>query len=170
MRMIPYRTFSIETHLTPPEALARLQTAIEPVRWFRWSRPQRLFEGVLDGYRFEMHRIIRYRNSFLPRICGTIQESGNGARITGTMRLHVGTLAFMILWLGFVGLVCILSVIQSIAHGRIESMMLIPLGMLAFGIALPPAGFIPEAHKALRLLTELVDGSDAELQCWHWEP
>jgi hypothetical protein len=80
MWLIPYRTFSIETHLTPSEALTRLEAAVEPVRRFRWSRPERAFEGVLDGYLFDLRRVIRYRNSYLPCIRGTIQESGTGAR------------------------------------------------------------------------------------------
>jgi hypothetical protein len=168
MWLIPYRTFSIETHLTPSEALTRLEAAVEPVRRFRWSRPERAFEGVLDGYLFDLRRVIRYRNSYLPCIRGTIQESGTGARVTGTMRPHGLALAFMIFWLGFVGLFCILGVIEAL-HGRFQT-LLVGFGFLAVGIGFPLACFLPEAHKALRLLTEIVEGSDTELQCWRREP
>jgi hypothetical protein len=54
-------------------------------------------------------------------------------------------------------------------HGRFQT-LLVGFGFLAVGIGFPLACFLPEAHKALRLLTEIVEGSDTELQCWRREP
>jgi hypothetical protein len=164
MRLIPYRTFSIETPLTRLEALTRLQGAIEPARWVRgssWSH--RPFEGVLNGYLFEIRRIIHYLNPCLPRIRGTIQQSGTGARVTGIMRLNgLARVAFWILGLGPALSGCVCTIIIDGIDGSIEA--LISFGIMA-GLCLlfPLACFFLEADKALNLLADIVDGSDIEL-------
>jgi hypothetical protein len=62
------------------------------------------------------------------------------------MFLHPIVVMFMIFWLG---------TIASVAFSH-PALSPIPWGMLAFGIALPMGGFIPEAIKAKRLIVEAI--------------
>jgi hypothetical protein len=107
------------------------------------------FIGKAEGSNFNLHRDIRYRNSFLPRIRGHIDVDAEGTRIDVTMHLHPFAFVFMLFWLGGVGL----AGIAMLSHGR-PPQSLIPLGMFAFGVALTLGGFFPEAFKARRLLEQ----------------
>jgi hypothetical protein len=156
--LLPYRRFAIETALPPAEVQARLRAAVEPRKSLRWpSGDHKAFEGEVRASGFELERIIDYRNSFLPRVRGTITPSTRGTRLAGTMRLHDVVAAFMIVWLTAVGGACLVFVPRA---GSLEPAALIPLGMLVVGLVLPVAAFIPEARKARRLLAELVEGED----------
>src|SRR5690242_14915733 len=104
MSLLPYRAFTIETPLAPAVVQARLQGAVEGRQWLRLSRTHRPFEGVVEGPRFEVRRIIHYRNSFLPHVRGAIEPAAAGARLVGTMRLHSAVAAFMVVWFAGVGL------------------------------------------------------------------
>jgi hypothetical protein len=42
----------------------------------------------VTGFTFDIQRIIGYRNSFLPRIGGTIAADGRGSAISIAMKLH----------------------------------------------------------------------------------
>jgi hypothetical protein len=161
VRLLPYRRFAIETALPPAEVQARLRDAVEPRKSLRWpSGDHKAFEGEVRASGFELERIIDYRNSFLPRVRGTITPSTRGTRLAGTMRLHDVVAAFMIIWLTAVGGACLLFVPHAASAGSLEPAALIPLGMLVVGLVLPVAAFIPEARKARRLLAELVEGED----------
>jgi hypothetical protein len=80
MWLLPYRSFTIESPLEPSAARARLNDAIQPTRWFRSSPATAPFEGVLDGTRFQLQRVIRYRNSFLPVVKGVLQPAPTSPR------------------------------------------------------------------------------------------
>jgi hypothetical protein len=103
------------------------------------------FLGVVQDESFKIRRDIRYRNSFLPILRGRLTAHGLGTRVSVTMALHPLVAIFMGVWLGMVGF-GIFRVPSS--HS------LIPVGMFLFGVALPLAGFIPEAVKAKRLLSD----------------
>jgi hypothetical protein len=163
MRLLPHQTFTIETKLAPKEVESRLSRAVEQRRW-RHPSGHGPFEGAFDGSRFEMRRIIHYRNSFLPQVRGVIEPAGEGTRLVGTMRLHGAVIAFMTLWFGGV-LFASSVVLQPLFAGRkFDSAGFIPLGMLVFGVALVLVGFIPESRKALGELARVVDASRADFR------
>ncbi len=82
MLVLPYERLTIETALPIEEAQRRLADAIEPKRAIRWawSASAKPFQGTIAGDRFEMSRVIRYRNSFLPQISGQISFRATRAR------------------------------------------------------------------------------------------
>ena len=163
-RLLPYRTFTIESPLELTVAEARLRNAIQPTRWYVSSPRTAPFEGVLDASRFDLQRVIQGRNSFLPVVRGEVESTPAGVRLVGTMRLHAVVIAFMTVWFGGVLVGCI-AALKSIASGEgFKASQLAPLGFLAFGIALVLGGFLPETHKALRELASIVDATRAELR------
>lgn len=164
MLLLPYRTFSIESPLTPSVAEDRLRNAIQATRWFPSSPRSTPFEGVLNGERFKVQRAISYRNSFLPCVQGALQPTEGGVRLVGTMRLHAAVIAFITIWFAGIGIASA-SAISSIMSGKgFHAEQLFPLGMLAFGIALVLGGFIPETRKALRELASIVEATKTELR------
>jgi hypothetical protein len=82
MKIIPHRRFTIDTRLTPLEVQARLRDAVEAPT-FRLTKPERPFTGRVDGASFDVMRSIQGRNSFRPRVRGTIEAAGRGAPLIG---------------------------------------------------------------------------------------
>jgi hypothetical protein len=152
---MPFYRFEIEVNAQPPAVVERLRVIVRGKLSFREAIRQSFpfnraegapFIGLVQDDSFKMQRNIRYRNSFLPMIRGKISSYGVGTRVSVTMFLHPVVVVFMIFWLGMLG-----SVAASL-----PTLSPIPWGMLAFGVVLPVGGFIPEAIKAKRLITEAV--------------
>ena len=152
---MPFYRFEIEVNAPPPVVVERLRAVVRGKLSFRESLRQAFpfnkaegapFIGSVLDDSFKMKRNIRYRNSFLPMIRGRISSYGVSTRVSVTMFLHPAVAIFMIFWLGMLGSVAV----------SLPTASPIPWGMLAFGIALPVGGFIPEAIKAKRLIVEAV--------------
>jgi hypothetical protein len=152
---MPFYRFEIEVNAPPPVVVERLRTIVRAKLSFRESLRQSFpfnraegapFIGSVQDDSFKMKRNIRYRNSFLPMIRGTISSYGVGTRVSMTMFLHPAVAIFMIFWLSMVGSV-------AVSHPTVSP---IPWGMLAFGLAISVGGFIPEAIKAKRLILEAI--------------
>lgn len=73
--LIPYTKFTLKTYLSAYETEQRLAAHVEP-RKMRWglSRNHKFFSGTLENGKFNLNRIIHYRNSFLPIIVGQIHD------------------------------------------------------------------------------------------------
>jgi hypothetical protein len=157
MGVLPYERLTIETTLAVEEAQRRLAEAVEPRQYVRWpfqprSKP---FEGSITGERFEISRVIGYRNSFLPRISGQIRQGSIGASIDVTLALHPVVMIFMIVWLLGVGAAGLVFASVAFSAGSFELFGLIPVGMFVFGVLLCTLGFNFEASKAKSLLKQL---------------
>lgn len=115
------------------------------------ARPQDLppFIGKLEGNTFNLQRDITYRNSFLPRIQGSIAPAAVGTTVVVSMSLHPLVILFMVLWLAGVGRVA-LGLLSSDGFGQ----ALPSVAMFVLGVAVPLGGFYAEAEKARRILTE----------------
>src|SRR5206468_11203995 len=96
--------FTIQSPLASADVLTRLANATEKSRWIHWSHQHRLFQGVINGNRFDVRRIIHERNSSLPRIIGEIVPGAGGTSIVGSMLLAGWVRPFLLSWTGFVGL------------------------------------------------------------------
>jgi hypothetical protein len=157
MLILPYERLTIETTLSIEEARRRLADAIEPKRLMRWgwSTSAKPFEGAITGDRFEMSRIIRYRNSFLPQISGQIRQGYQGAAIDLTLQMHPLVLIFMAVWLAAVGGAALLFLSTALGSGSFQAFGLIPIGMFVFGVLLCTLSFNFEASKAKALLNQL---------------
>jgi hypothetical protein len=152
---MPFYRFEIDVTAPPPVVVERLRAIVRGKLSFGESFRQSFsfnrtysapFIGSVQDDSFKLRRNIRYRNSFLPMIRGTITSYGVGTRVSVTMFLQPVVAIFMIFWLGMVAS-------AAVSHPNASP---IPWGMLAFGIALSIGGFIPEAIKAKRLILEAI--------------
>jgi hypothetical protein len=162
----PFQRLSLETPLPLADAVERLEENVEPRRVWRFSPPQRDFQGVVSAAAFKISRITQYRNSFLPIIAGTIQPRvEGGTRVAITMRMRWSVIAFVITWEGI--LVAILTVILLGLHwggGAItkpqaghQGLSALIIGMVIFGYGLSALSFNIEARRARQILSAILD-------------
>ena len=100
--LIPYTRLTIKTYLQAYEAEQQLAAHVEP-RKLRWglSRNHKFFTGTVENGKFNLNRIIHYRNNFLPIIIGQIHDDLDTSRIEITMRLSYFIIGFMALFIPF---------------------------------------------------------------------
>ncbi len=134
MKYLPAEDITFQSKLKATALLQRLEDSIEPERAFRFGLFQRRetkpYQGKVLGHTFNISRIISYRNSFLPRISGSIEATFSGSLIRVKMRLHVAVIVFMCIWGGIVGSVGFLFLSQAFGNTDFDPMTLMPLGML----------------------------------------
>jgi hypothetical protein len=106
MRLIPHERFTISSSHSVDTLRQRLRDNVEPTKRFRFrfilSRASKAFEGEVGESSFKIHRIIGYRNSFLPQIEGRFERVLNRTDIHVTFRLHPLVIGFLALWSGIV--------------------------------------------------------------------
>ncbi len=147
MSLLPYRSLSIHTELTPAEVTARLSEDVtQQRRLFTMQTPAAPYRGVVSADRFELVRQITYRNSFLPVVRGEITSTPNGSRVDVHMRLMHIVFAFMAVWFGGVVVGCI-TVLPALLTG-FELAMLAPYVMLVLGTLFVSSFFGLEAQRA----------------------
>lgn len=104
MKYLPAEDITFQSKLKATALLQRLEDSIEPERAFRFGLFQRRetkpYQGKVVGNSFNISRIISYRNSFLPRISGSIETTFSGSLIRVKMRPHVAVIVFMCIWGG----------------------------------------------------------------------
>ncbi len=157
MHLLPYDTLTLQTTDSLAILLERLTAHIEVQKNFRWSfsRNHKPYAGTLSETGFEIHRIIHYRNSFLPMIRGRFEPSPEGTIVHITMRLHPFVIAFLIFWylawysfsipIGLAGAIPTIFAFQFLG---------LPIAILiVFWIA-----FWTEAHRSRRELTQIILG------------
>ncbi|NCP64797.1 MAG: hypothetical protein GW763_17870 [Paraglaciecola sp.] len=155
MKLIPYEKFQIDTGLSSAELVQRISSITGENKFFNFS-PSHEFSGQVTENEFEIVKNISYRNSFLPIIEGKIEPKSTGALVTISMRLHLLVMCFMSVWFSGVGIGCLL--VMSKMH-EFSWPMLIPFGMLFFGVVLVSGGFWFEASKQKRRLIELLSNN-----------
>ena len=141
MILIPYERITIKTALCADEVLQRLEANVAPERLFSmWRKKTKIYQGKIDGFHFEVTRIIEYRSS-PPLIKGVIKSETSGSSILITMYPDALAIAMMSLVLVGAGLVFLFSLINflfsAIATGALNSPLLdilsISAGTLVFG-------------------------------------
>ena len=171
-QILPYEKYVLESSLPPAEIGKRISDVIEPKKtaFFAplYRKSARPYEGQYVGDRFEISRIIDYRNSFLPDISGHIISFGNQTRIAINMQLSPFVLVFMAGWLGIVGLVCLsmltYAVVQSeeVSQREFTPLSLMPFGMFIFGCLLAVIPFKIESKKSKQFLASLFEGQEVK--------
>ena len=153
MAFVPYEHFTIDTSLPFDEAVDRIAQRVEPKRFFRnpFSREHKEFEGSVTPQDFKISRIIHYRNSFLPIINGQFVKTPLGTRLIVRMTLHPFVIAFLILWLGLLGLTSVMALLKS--EGKAAAPFM--LAMLALAYLLTTGVFKWEARKARNRFMQL---------------
>jgi len=167
--LLPIDKFKLHTKLTAGEVEARLTDNIEQARISRlFSNYQttKPYQGQITGNRFEITRIIGYRNSFLPIIKGEITTYLGKSELNIIMRPVKAVLIFMCFWLGIVGVICLGLLIAAIVqfkqilqHGFYPG-ALVPFFMFAFGLALVTFGYRVEAQEAKAFLKTLLEATE----------
>ena len=93
MAFIPYENINYETELKYQEIVKIINSIIEPKKVIRILS---IFNENLKPYEGEIiNRIIKYRNSFIPIIYGTINDDSNLTIINIKMKLHIFVKIFM---------------------------------------------------------------------------
>lgn len=160
--LIPYQKFVFESPLNQEEARQRLEAEVAQLRsgWQWIERRTEKFEGAVSAEGFQIHRIIHYRNSFLPIILGRFSPGVPGVRIEVTLKLHIFVVIFSLVWLGFVGPLAGEAVMQIMTTGSVEVGGAIPCLMLIFFFLMLIIGFEIEAYKAKKLLSRIFEVGD----------
>jgi len=143
MKFFPFENLTYRSPLSEVEVMQQLSTLIRSGQ----------YSGSLNGQTFNIQRVIRYRNSFLPLIKGSIQDSFDGTMITVKMRLHLFVLIFLGIWIGGVVFALLRTFIASYKSG--SALSFLPLGMLLFVYLLTTLAFKFESNKAEKDLQQL---------------
>lgn len=156
---MPFYSFQLSVPAPPDVVAERIRRVVSPTPnlWgtlaSSWKRPQASsspFLGSVENLTFRIRRNIQYRNSFLPMIRGKINPMPTGSRVNVFMYMHPFSLAFMLVWFGF------LVLIESRVADMNIARSFVPIGMAVFGLALSLGGFFFEALKVMPLLSEAV--------------
>jgi hypothetical protein len=162
MNFLPVENLTFKTTLSQVEVINRLKENIEPEKALRFglfrkdsSKP---YEGYLTEKYFNIKRIIGYRNSFLPRINGSIKSENRGTNIKVKMQLQTLVKVFLGIWCLGVGIGFMAILISTISKNKFEPVIFIPLGMLLFAYLLTLVGFKAESSKSINDLERIIDG------------
>lgn len=147
--LLPWRVFAIDTSWSPEVTAIELGKRVGERRLF--GAAETPFTGSLAGHRFQIARTIRYRNSFLPVIEGTIDPAEHGARLRVRMRLNWFVAAFMAFWIAGTALASLAVVTSASARDGAWVVLLMPV----CGIAMCCGGFAFEAYRARIILEAL---------------
>lgn len=138
MNILPRRKITFSTYLSKDKIRERIARAS-------------MYRVAIDKDKFEMIRIINYRNSFLPQIKGQISDLENPIRVNVTMRLHPVVLVFMSIWLSLVLLFCTFGII-NFSIEKFDIFQSIP-----FSILLLYVPFNLECSKSKKDLLSILD-------------
>ncbi|MBE9041442.1 hypothetical protein IQ235_11685 [Oscillatoriales cyanobacterium LEGE 11467] len=160
MKLLPSDTFTVTTQQPLESVLDRLAAQIEAPQKFRWKRPRhhRPYAGTLSESGFEIRRIIHYRNSFLPNICGRFESSGEGTIVRIQQSLHPIITVFSLFWLSTWYSIAIPVCLSGWLSEDIGVEMLLPLGMPIVVFFIFGCAFRWEADRSRRELTAIILG------------
>lgn len=149
INLLPQENFFMNTKLSPAEIVTRLSESAK-------------YETFGDGYRenkFNIKRIINYRNSFLPLIKGEMMDLHGTTNVKVEMKPHWFVTVFMLFWLGGVAIAFILT-LDIIEERELDFFSLLPFIMFFFGIAFFYGGFKFESKRSKKELLSLLEGEE----------
>ena len=146
--LLPFRRRQFTSELSASDASLALAGEVEPRRWLRFGWNAKTFQGTVGADTFDIQRIIRYRNSFLPRIRGTIQAETAGSSISVTMSLPGPVLIFLVVWLA----IALTATFESMSRSGLTT----AIAIVVFVWLMTAGGFAFEAAKAERALCKIL--------------
>jgi hypothetical protein len=157
MKLLPHENLTFRTQLSRKEIFKRLSELTEVEKSFRFGakKSSKVYEGVVSSDKFIIKKIITYRNSFLPKIEGTIQEDSQSTTIQIRMYLEPFVVTFLIIWCSFAAVGSIALFFQQ--H---DFKFLIPLGMIAFAYLLAFCCFYFESDQCARDLDRILEAEE----------
>jgi hypothetical protein len=145
--MAETNTIFLRTDLSPEECLRRLGEATDvgerTIFSFTGYRGSKPVLAKFDGNRFKLWKRIYYRNDFRPYFYGTLVPQERGSRIEGYFDVDRWVKIFMWVWLTFVIISSIPAFLMSVSHpirGGDWIGIIVPMGLILFGIFLPQFG------------------------------
>lgn len=157
-----FKDYLFTTSLPIEEVKKRLLEIIEPKQEFSlFNRNIRTkkYEGKLFNNSFKINQInIGKENTYAPLITGLIKSDLDKTIIQVTMELQPIILAFMTLWLGSVGLICLFLILGAIFQLRdilqngFSPMAFIPFGVFIFSSFLIIIEFKKQSENAKEFL------------------
>ncbi|MDY6939861.1 MAG: hypothetical protein SWY16_19685 [Cyanobacteriota bacterium] len=164
MKILPYDTLTVKTDRSLADIIHNLEVHIEEPQGIRWTpRSDRaLYSGTISESGFEIHRIIHYRNSFLPRIKGQFEPSRNGTIVRATLSLHPFITAFSIFWWCMWYSIAIPICLAGWLSDDIGLETILPLGMPIAIFFIFWCAFWTEANRSRHELTEMILGRSLE--------
>ena len=160
MKFLLYENFGLKTKLTPSQVKFKLEDNIIPRKrnFFRVNtNTTRPYEGFIENREFEISRIIKYQNSFLPTIRGDIYSDGEGSRIQIKMKMHTAVTLLMLVWMSGVTVALIAVVGAMIGNRKFEPAVFFVLLMYALGYGTTAGGFKYESAKSKKFFAELLE-------------
>ena len=157
--LIPYRKLIIDTLLTRQEAIDKLSAEVAPQRglifWFD-TRPQS-FEGFLWQDKFQISRIIRHQNSFLPYLYGRFHVRPAGTRIQVVMTFHPLIVVIFVSLSLSAGLLVAAVIYQLVTTGDADSILKKIAAGFGFAYLVIILSFSYEVKLATQLLTRVFE-------------
>lgn len=146
MKLLPSENLVYVTRLSREEIINRL---------VRTPKYKPVNKGI--GYdTFNLQRVIKYKNSFLPQIKGEIQEQGRNRLVKVEMNLQASVIIFVVIWLATLGLLTVLPfVTQPVEESG--SFDYVPITMLVFGMVLFYGSFKFESLKSKKELVQILE-------------
>ena len=141
MKFLPIENIVYKTSLTEDEATERLYENIEYEYDMFYCKSKKSYIGKIDEQSFNIRRNIKYRNSFLPRISGTIINDSDSLTIKVKMQPHVFVFVWFSIWCIFSISFAGIAITQMFINSNFDSVIFISFGMLLFGYAIMMGGF-----------------------------
>jgi hypothetical protein len=157
--LIPFTRLEFKTYLDAENVRQRLAAEVESRTIFRqsiWRRDHRFFAGkVEENGRFQINRVIHYRNSFQPYIYGEIVNDLDATRIK--LRLHPHPVVLILMPIFLSVFFCALIGTTFISDDLVKNLWVIwpILGFLLLFYIIIIGLFNFEVNKARRHLEEI---------------
>lgn len=168
MFFIPSKKVRLQSALSQEALLAQLNAITaerQPGPFKRLLKQhQEKFVGKIAENSFEIYPIPRGKNSFVPKITGSIKSEGGATILDLHMSLHPIVFIFMLLWLGLV-LVFALVVLSLYFSDQAEAgqLLWIPFAMLGGGLLMLFLPFKITSHQALKELKASLKASEIKI-------
>jgi len=138
---------ALHSSLPSDECIRRIQESTDPgdrtifsLSGYKGSRPLLL---KFSGNQFTLWKRRYYRNDFAPYFFGTLSPENQGTRLEGHFDMNRWVKIFMRIWIIFAimfTLPVVFAMLSRTIQGNAWAGILIPIGLVAFGIFLPKFG------------------------------
>lgn len=162
MIWFPYESYYILSPLPPGQVSSRLAEYVSPTfseNFTDWliNRYSGYYKGFVNATQFKLEPVVVGRNSFVPQIKGTIEQTESGSRIRVIFKLSelVQVLIFIAFTLlGAFGLVILMKGAES---GRFDPNAFIPFAMMILIYMVMMFCFVPESISSKKFLLDVFE-------------
>src|SRR6266568_8926904 len=153
MKIFPCERTVFKSKLSEKEVKRRIVQTINSKN-LNWGKS---FDGSISNNEFRIHRLIWYRNSFLPELNGRIISDPDGTLIEVETKMFAAVRIFMIIFCAVAFFIFMAGIWACFVNRKlILFVFAIPLIMLAI-FFISKISFKWEGNKAKRLFAELID-------------